>query len=110
VSTSLQHTARPPVAPKRHLPRDAARPRALPARRALRDESPAPPPPSPERDRGLSLLWIFLVAALIIVGAVVLANAVDSWWILIPVMAVDLLMTFGVLAGLMRLLADDGRR
>jgi hypothetical protein len=47
---------------------------------------------------------------LIIVGAVVLANAVDSWWILIPVMAVDLLMTFGVLAGLMRLLADDGRR
>ena len=77
--------------------------------------SPAPPlvsEPRPEQDQrpidGLGPLWMFLVASLAIVGAVVLAGAVDRWWILVPVMCIFLVSTFGVLASIMRLLRDSG--
>lgn len=49
-----------------------------------------------------------MVASLAIVGAVVLAGAVDRWWILVPVMCVFFVSTFGVLASIMRLLRDSG--
>jgi hypothetical protein len=68
--------------------------------------------PRPAQDRravdGLGPLWMFLVASLAIVGAVVLAGAVGRWWILVPVMCVFFASTFGVLASIMRLLRDSG--
>jgi hypothetical protein len=51
---------------------------------------------------------MYLFASLAIVGAVVLAGAVDRWWILAPVMCVFFASTFGVLASIMRLLRDSG--
>lgn len=53
------------------------------------------------------LLVTFLTAILAVVGAVWLAAAVNQWWILIPVMAVDLLATAAVIASLFRLLSDS---
>ncbi|HXD59114.1 MAG TPA: hypothetical protein VN606_14400 [Thermoleophilaceae bacterium] len=74
--------------------------------------TPLVPAPRPAQDQrtmdGLGPLWTFLVAALAIVGAVVLAGAVDRWWILVPVMCVFFSCTFGVLASIMRLLRDSG--
>jgi anti-sigma-K factor RskA len=73
---------------------------------------PVAPEPRPAQDDrridGLGPLWVFLVASLAIVGAVVLAGAVDRWWILVPVMCVFFASTFGVLASIMRLLRDSG--
>jgi len=57
---------------------------------------------------GLGPLWMYLVASLAIVGAVVLAGAVDRWWILAPVMCVFFVSTFGVIASILRLLRDSG--
>jgi hypothetical protein len=53
------------------------------------------------------LLLTFLAAILTVVGAVWLAAAVNQWWILIPVMAVDLLAATAVIASLFRLLSDS---
>jgi hypothetical protein len=79
------------------------------------EHSPVPPVvPEPRSTRdgrsidGLGPLWMYLVASLAIVGAVVLAGAVDRWWILAPVMCVFFVSTFGVLASIMRLLRDSG--
>ena len=69
--------------------------------------APAPRQPDGRRIDGLRPLWVFLVAALAIVGAVTVTGAVDSWWILVPVMAVFFISTFGVLATIMWLLGDD---
>jgi hypothetical protein len=52
-------------------------------------------------------LWVFLIASLAIVGAVTVAGAVDSWWILVPAMAVFFTSTVAVLATIMWLLGDD---
>jgi hypothetical protein len=57
---------------------------------------------------GLTSLWVFLIATMAIVGGVIAANAVDSWWILVPVMLVFFASTFGVLATIMWQLRDDG--
>jgi hypothetical protein len=57
---------------------------------------------------GLGPLWVFLVASLAIVGAVVAAGAVDRWWILIPVMGIFFAAVVGVLSSIMRQLRDDG--
>ena len=88
-------------------------PRAPTGRR--QEHSPAPPvvsEPRPAQDdlriNGLGPLWMYLVASLAIVGAVVLAGAVNSWWILAPVMCVFFVSTFGVLASIMWLLRDSG--
>jgi hypothetical protein len=73
--------------------------------------APAPQPASTQREGrgidGLRPLWVFFVAALAIVGAVTVTGAVDSWWILVPVMAVFFISTFAVLATIMWLLGDD---
>ena len=66
--------------------------------------------PSAIRDRGMSLLTVFTVAMLAIVGLAVLTAIVARWWILIPVMAVDLTVTAAVLATVVHLMNDgDGR-
>ena len=53
------------------------------------------------------LLLVFFAAAMVIV-AVVLVRAVDQMWVLVPVMLVDLTVTFAVVATLVSMLGDDG--
>ena len=54
------------------------------------------------------LLSVFLAATLVMVTAVIVVGIVDRWWVLVPVMLVDFATTFGVVAYIARLLADDG--
>jgi hypothetical protein len=54
------------------------------------------------------LFLVFFLAAVIMVVAVVLVGAVDQWWVLVPVMLVHLLATFGVLVAIVQLLGTDG--
>jgi hypothetical protein len=55
------------------------------------------------------LLGAFTAAMLSIVALVVLVGAIDRWWILVPVMAIDLAVTAVVLAMMTSLLNDgDG--
>lgn len=61
-----------------------------------------------DRDRGLSLLYLFIAATAVMVGCVLLAGAVDSWWILIVTTALLGVTTFAVFAGIVRLMADEG--
>jgi len=51
---------------------------------------------------------VFFVAVLTVVVAVVLVGAVDQWWVLVPVMLVHLVATFGVLVAIVQLLGSDG--
>jgi hypothetical protein len=69
---------------------------------------PGPPSSEGRPIDGLTSLWVFLIATMAIVGGVIAANAVDSWWILVPVMLVFFASTFGVLATIMWQLRDDG--
>jgi hypothetical protein len=69
-------------------------------------------PVSPTRPEGrgidgLGPLWVFLFAALAVVGAVTMTGAVGSWWILVPAMAVFIISTVAVLAAIMWMLGDD---
>jgi hypothetical protein len=57
---------------------------------------------------GDQLLLVFFAATIIMVVAVVLVGAVDRLWVLVPVMLVDLGVTFAVVAALVSLLGDDG--
>jgi hypothetical protein len=50
---------------------------------------------------------VFGAATLIVVLAAVLVGAVGQWWVLVPVMLVDLLLTFVVLASIVGMLGDD---
>ena len=75
--------------------------------------APAPAPDSPVRGRfpggGVGgLMSVFVAATLVMVTAVIAVGIVDRWWVLVPVMLVDFATTFGVVAYIMRLLADDG--
>jgi hypothetical protein len=102
--TAKPGSVRPPrTSSTAHPRRDRDAPQPTP--------SPAPAVPSREpsqlRDRGISLLTIFTAATLLIVALVCLVAGVDRWWILIPVMAVDLAVTGIVIAAMVRLL-DDG--
>ena len=54
------------------------------------------------------MLALFLVASLIMVGGVALAAAIDSWWVLAPVVAVDLILIFAVMLSIYRLLEEEG--
>ncbi len=66
--------------------------------------------PSPIRDRGITLLIVFTTAMLVMVGLATLTAVVGRWWILVPVMAVDLAATIAVLASVAKLLSEgDGR-
>ena len=115
------------MAPRLEHPRPAARTRrpsapagartrrvSLPApvRPATLDRAPQPPSAvpvaAPLRDRGIGLLATFTVAMLGMVSLAVLVGAVDAWWILVPVMAVDFAVTAAVLVMMVRLL-NDGR-
>ena len=53
------------------------------------------------------LLLVFFTATMIMVFAVVLVGAVGQWWVLVPVMLVDLVATFVVIVALVQLLGAD---
>jgi hypothetical protein len=102
--TATPGSVRPPRTSRPAHPRrdrDAPQPTSSPTAAVPSGE------PSRLRDRGISLLAIFTAATLLIVALVCLVAGVDRWWILIPVMAVDLAVTGIVLAAMVRLL-DDG--
>jgi hypothetical protein len=87
----------------------APRRRSLPV--SSREDAAEPPDPEPQldRDRGLTLLLTFTVAMLVMVGLATLVAVVDRMWILIPVMAVDLMVTVTVIASIAWLLSNgDG--
>jgi hypothetical protein len=63
-------------------------------------------PASADSDRGLGVLFRFVIATSIAVAVVMLAVAVDRMWILVPAMAVHLSVTFVVLKGIFNLLKD----
>jgi fatty acid desaturase len=95
------HGGHAPDAPSRHRGRHMPVAPVAPARRR------EPARPDGRRIDGLLPLWVFLIASLAIVGAVTVTGAVDSWWILVPAMAVFFISTFAVLAIIMWLLGDD---
>ena len=66
--------------------------------------------PPREQDRGLGLLIVFTAGALVMVALIVLTAAVDRGWMLIPVIAIDLVVTTAVLASIARLLNVESDR
>jgi hypothetical protein len=118
VAPRLDH-ARPPLAPpNRRAPSPASRRRhaSLPAavRPAAADHTTQPcdaptsaAERSPLRDRGVGLLAVFTAAMLVMVALAVVVGMHNSLWILVPVMAVDFVLTAIVLLMVVRLL-DDG--
>ena len=78
----------------------------MPATSHSPHDSPVPLGPALDSDRGLGLLFRFLIATSIAVAAFMLAVAVGEMWILVPVMAVHLSVTFLVLKGIFNLLKD----
>ena len=93
-------------------PSDAGRAVAPSPRAAPLPMSPTIARPSPaaegssERDRGIGLLLAFVVAALVMVVAVAILAVVGSWRVLVPVMLVDFVATFAVIATIVHLLRD----
>ena len=82
-----------------------SRPPALPHSAAPSPAARRAPPP----DRGTRVLLVFVAATLIMVAAVALVGAVGQWWVLVPVMLVDFILTFIVLALVVQLLGNgDG--
>ena len=106
---------RPPLSrrPIATAPVHPRRPPALPPPRRRPDPRPPKVPdrePGPLRDHGLTLLTVFTLAMLVMVGLATLTAIVGQWWILVPVMTVDLAVTAAVLATLVRLLnSGDGQ-
>jgi hypothetical protein len=113
---------RAPLTPRRRAgTARTRRPRPPIAARSTTTGADRPPPPesapavaahdtSPIRDPGLTLLTVFTLAMLLVVGLATITAIVGRWWILIPVMAVDLALTGAMLASVARLLNDgDGR-
>lgn len=122
-----------PVHPTSRNPRTGA-PAAATPRARRRDDSPhapgrsrrpappanarpAQPPsarPSPVEtnasrpDRGIRVVLVFVAAMLIMVAAVTLVGAVDQWWVLVPVMLVDFILTFVVVGLFVELLGEGG--
>jgi hypothetical protein len=70
--------------------------------------APASNAPRARAPSAQGLLFAFVIGILAMTVAVVVTNAVGHWWILIPVMCLDLAVTFGVVASIVRLLDDDG--
>jgi hypothetical protein len=60
-----------------------------------------------DRDPGLLLLLGFIVAILVMVGAVAVVAVASRWWVLLAAMLVDVAATFSILAALTRLLRDE---
>ena len=106
--------------PRRGVP--AARPprtrrRVDAGEAAARSQPPAPPrsarpspaeTTAPRTDRGIRFLLVFVAAMLIMVAGVTLVGAVGQWWVLVPVMLVDLILTYIVLALIVELLGEGG--
>jgi hypothetical protein len=113
-----------PVRPTRSTPARGRPSAAVPPGRADRpndagrgvttSQRAAAPPPSPaaggssERDRGIELLIALVVATLVMVVAAAILAVVGRWWVLVPVMLVDFVATFAVIASIVRLLRDGG--
>ena len=120
-----------PVHPPSRSPRSGAPAARTPQTRRRVDarhatgtsRRPAPPPsaepaprpsarPSPAEtsaslpDRGIRVLLVFTAAMLIMVAAATLVGAVGQWWVLAPVMLVDFILTFIVLALFVELLGE----
>ena len=55
---------------------------------------------------GIRVLLVFSAAVLIMVAAATLVGAVGQWWVLAPVMLVDFILTFIVLALFVELLGE----
>ena len=55
---------------------------------------------------GVGMLLAFTTAVLVVTLAVVVLAIANQWWVLVPVMLVDLAVTFGVTAMTLHLLAD----
>ena len=55
---------------------------------------------------GTPVLVLFLVASLIMVAGIAFAAAVERWWILGPVVAVDFILIAAVMLSVWRLLED----
>lgn len=92
------------AAPLRPRPRRAALHRAHVPPRA---GSPARSQPSPSRDRGSSLLAVFMTGTLAMVGLIRLLDIIDSTWILIAVVAIYLVVIVAVIASVLRVMDDD---
>ena len=60
----------------------------------------------PVQDRGLGLLIVFSAGVLVMVALVTLTAIIGRWWLLAPVMAVDIAVTAAVLAIIVKLLKD----
>jgi hypothetical protein len=58
--------------------------------------------------RGDELLLVFFGATMVMVAAVVLVGAAGQMWVLVPVMLVDLTVTFAVIGTLVSMLGGDG--
>jgi len=78
------------------------------------EATPAAAEPSPptkvlaRRDDRAGALILFVAATLVMVLAVAVVGAVGRWWVLVPAMVLDLMLTVVVIAAITRLLSDDG--
>ena len=99
--------ARPPRARRRN---DAGHGTARSRRPASPRSTRASPPETtaPRTDRGIRFLLVFVAAMLIMVAGVTLVGTVGQWWVLVPVMLVDFILTFIVLALIVELLGEGG--
>jgi hypothetical protein len=100
----MNHTNLEPAAHPARPHRGAPRRRATLA--LVVQPAPAVRQAALDSDRGLGLLFRFLIATSLAVAAFMLAVVVDQMWILVPVMTVHLSVTFLVLKGIFNLLKD----
>jgi hypothetical protein len=105
---SAPHASQPAAAPEAHPLRASPLWPVRPNTTASAEPRRRPDPSSAiaDRDRGLSLLYVFSGAIVVMVADVTLAAAVGHMWILVPVMGIHLLMTLAVFVAIMHLLAD----
>ena len=102
--TRRRDDARHPAGkPRRPAPPSGRQPAPSPSARPSPAETSAPLP-----DRGVRVLLVFSAAVLIMVAAATLVGAVGQWWVLAPVMLVDFILTFIVLALFVDLLGEGG--
>ena len=95
------HARHSPGRSRRPAPPPSARPAPPPSPRTSPAETSAPLP-----DRGVRVLLVFTAAMLIMVAAATLVGAVGQWWVLVPVMLIDFILTFIVLALFVELLGE----
>jgi hypothetical protein len=89
--------------PRRERSSSAARERQSVSSRAVPEAAASQ---SARSAGGVSMLLVFTAAVLAVTLAVVILAIANQWWVLVPVMIVDLAVTFGVTAMTLHLLAD----